>query len=162
PRAVVATPSAAFGVPPGVLSTLDPATQAVRQNVSAGLVGSDPFLRHLGDRLYIVNRGEGNITILDASSLFYLDQLATGGGTSPQDVAVVGDKLYVPALGSSGVVVLQHGEEPKSIDLSAMVGDPDGKPDCVSAYAVGDKVYVACGLLDGTFTPRAVGQVAVI
>src|SRR5262249_20911877 len=45
-------------------------------------------------------------------------------------------------------------------DLSAL--DPsDGVPDCVSAYAVGTKVYVACGLLDH-FTAIHNGKVAVI
>src|SRR5690606_1717033 len=40
--------------------------------------------------------------------------------------------------------------------------DPDGNPDCVSAYAVGTKVYVACGLLDEFYSPRGDGKVAII
>jgi DNA-binding beta-propeller fold protein YncE len=49
-----------------------------------------------------------------------------------------------------------------TIALDTAVGDPDGKPDCVSAYAVGTDVYVACDVLDSTFTPRGPGKVAVI
>src|SRR5262249_9445303 len=37
----------------------------------------------------------------------------------------------------------------------------DGMPDCVSAYAVGTKVYVACGLLD-SFAAVENGVIAVI
>jgi DNA-binding beta-propeller fold protein YncE len=163
-RAVIVAPPANFGPPPGIMSTLDLATLTVRQNVSAGLVGSDPFVRKLGDFLYIVNRSDGNnVTVLDATTLFYVDQIGTGAGSNPQDVAVVGQKLYVPALGTAGVVVGTRGSATTTtIDLATALGDPDGKPDCVSAYAVGTDVYVACDLLDATFTPRGNGKVAVI
>jgi DNA-binding beta-propeller fold protein YncE len=164
PRAVIVAPPANFGPPPGILSTLDVATLEVRQNISAGLVGSDPFVRVQGDTLYIINRSDGNnITVLDATTLGFLDQLGTGPGSNPQDVAVVGDKLYVPALGTTGVVVATRGSiATTTIDLGTPLGDPDGKPDCVSAYAIGTDVYVACDLLDATFTPRGNGKVAVI
>ena len=164
PRAVIVAPPANFGPPPGILSTLDVATLEVRQNISAGLAGSDPFVRALGGNLYIINRSDGNnITVLDATTLAYLDQLGTGAGSNPQDVAAVGDKLYIPALGTTGVVVATRGSiSTTTIDLGTPLGNPDGKPDCVSAYAIGTDVYVACDLLDATFTPRGNGKVAVI
>ena len=148
----------------GVFSTLDVPSLAVTKNAVAGVAGDDPFLRHYGNELYIVNRGDGNnITILNAQTLALEDQLGTGTGSNPQDVAVAGDKLYVPALGTAGVVVLTRGSSDiKTIDLSTAVGDPDGKPDCISAYAAGTDVYVACGLLDASFKPRGPGQVAII
>jgi len=60
---------------------------------------------------------------------------------------VVGNKLYVPALGTSGVVVLTPGSSTTTtIDLATPLGDPDGVPDCVSAYAIGNYVYVACDM----------------
>jgi len=74
---------------------------------------------------------------------------------------VVGDKLYVPAMGTSGVVVLQGGNT-STIDLGGLLGDPDGKPDCLTAYAIGTKVFVACSLLDQNFNPRGPGKIAVI
>jgi hypothetical protein len=46
------------------------------------------------------------------------------------------------------------------VDLSAL--DPDGKPNCVTAYTVGSEVYVACGILDGNFVPRGPGRIAVL
>ncbi|HEY5925168.1 MAG TPA: hypothetical protein VIV11_25975, partial [Kofleriaceae bacterium] len=64
----------------------------------------------------------------------------------------------------AGVVVLTRGSNtPKTIDLSALdtMGADDGLPDCVSAYAVGTKVYVACGVLDN-FSASEVGKIAVI
>lgn len=148
----------------GVFSTLDVPSLSVTKNAVAGVAGDDPFLRHYGNELYIINRAGGdNVTILNAQTLALEEQLATGASSNPQDVAVVGNKLYVPALGTAGVVVLTRGSSAtKTIDLSTAVGDPDGKPDCVSAYAVGSDVYVACGLLDASFKPRGPGQVAVI
>jgi hypothetical protein len=112
-----------------------------------------------GDRV-VINRDKGdNITLL--SDTAPLAQVATGVGSNPQDVARHGDKYYVPALGTAGVVVVGFGGGPaKTISLASL--DPDGKPDCVSAYTVGDRIFVACGILDSTFTPRGPGKVAVI
>lgn len=146
----------------GVLSRLDIATLSLQSNAVAGAATSDPVIRHVGDKLYVINRSVGeNVTILDAKTLAPIDQISTGAGSNPQDVAVVGDKLYVPAMGTTGVVVLQGGHA-STIDLGAIVGDPDGKPDCISAYAVGTKVFVACDQVDGSFVPRGVGKIVVI
>lgn len=146
----------------GVLSRLDIASMELQSNAVAGVATSDPVIRHIGDKLYVINRSVGeNVTILDAKTLSPIDQISTGAGSNPQDVAVVGDKLYVPAMGTTGVVVLQ-GDHVSTIDLGAVVGDPDGKPDCISAYAVGTKVFVACGQLDDHFVPRGVGKIVVI
>jgi hypothetical protein len=91
------------------------------------------------------------------------EQLATGTGSNPQDVAVSGDQLFVPAFATAGVVVLTRGTGARAtIDLSAL--DPDGEPNCVSAYTVGDEIYVACGLLDpmSMHQPRGPGRIAVL
>ncbi|MDQ3368881.1 MAG: hypothetical protein M3680_25940 [Myxococcota bacterium] len=147
----------------GVMSSLALETMEVQQRVSPnGSIGNDPMLRKVGNELFIVNRADGNnVTILDATTFALVEQLATGAGANPQDVAVVGDQLYVPATGTAGLVVLTRGSTTiTTIDLGDL--DPDGKPDCVSAYRVGNLVYVACGLLDQTFTPRGPGKVVVI
>ncbi|HEX2688423.1 MAG TPA: hypothetical protein VHN14_17455 [Kofleriaceae bacterium] len=147
---------------PGVLSTLDPAARTVMTNVGPALaVGGNPILRHFGHELFIINsNGGNNITILDDQMLRLKEQLGTGAGSNPQDVAVVGDKLYVPTLGTSGVTVLTRGSTvTHQIDLSA--DDPDGKPDCNSVYLVGTLLYVSCGLLDG-FPPTRLGKVYVV
>ena len=122
---------------PGVISTVDVLTLLTHQNITAGVVGDDPVLRQFGNELYVVNRSDGNnVTILDATTFAVLDQIATGAGSNPQDVAVVGDKLYIPVLGGPGVLVVTRSTNAMSmIDLSA--DDPgDGLPDCNSVYAV--------------------------
>ena len=145
----------------GALSTLDPATRTVHKSAGpAGAVGSDPVLRHFGHELLIVNRGENNVTILDDDTLAFKEQLGTGAGSFAQDVAVSGNKLYVAATGTKGVVVLTRGSTTTAtIDLSA--DDPDGFPDCNSVYVVGTQLYVACGLLTN-FHATVPGKVYVV
>jgi hypothetical protein len=153
-----------FSSSTGIVSKLDVATLNMQQNAVAGAATSDPVVRQLGNNVYIINRSVGeNVTILDAKTLSLVGQHSTGAGSNPQDVAVVGNKLYIPAYGTAGVVVMTlPAGTTTTIALDTAVGDPDGKPDCVSAYAVGNDVYVACGLLDQNYTPRGVGKIAVI
>jgi len=162
PRAVVVAGDFTMGHP-GVLSTLDPATREVKTNVGPALaVGDDPVLRHFPGELVIVNRTDGNnVTILDDQTLALKEQLGTGPGSNPQDVAEVGGRLYVATFNGKGLVVLTRGTTtPVTIDLSA--DDPDGEPNCNSVYAVGNDVYVSCGLLDAGFQPRGPGKVYVV
>jgi hypothetical protein len=147
----------------GVLATVDVRGVAVVHNSAPqGAVGDDPVLRAAATELYVVNRADGNnVTILDATTRALITQLATGAGSNPQDVAVSGDKLYVPVYGGAGVAVLNRGQTtPVTLDLS--VDDPDGHPECVSAAVVGDRLYVACELLDQNFAPRGNGRVYVV
>lgn len=151
---------------PGVLSVLDLATRTVMANVGpAGAIGEDPVLRKHNGELLVVNRASGNnVTVLDANDFSLVEQLGTGAGTNPQDVAVIGNKVFVATLGNKGAVVLTRGSTTVTeIDLS--VDDPDGKPNCSSIYVVGGDLYVACGLLDDTQTylpPRGPGKVYVV
>lgn len=163
PRAVVVAGDFVSPGFSGVMSALDLGSMEMSQRVAPnGAIGNDPFLRKFGGELFVVNRAEGNnVTILDATTFALVEQLATGAGSNPQDVAVVGNKLFVPAMGTAGVVVATRGSTTTStIDLSDL--DPDGKPDCVSAYAIGGDVYVACGMLDQNFAPRGNGKVVVL
>lgn len=148
---------------PGVMSMLDLATMQVTQRVApTGAIGDDPILRKIGDELFVINRSDGNnVTILDATTFALKEQLATGANSNPYDVAAVGSKLYVPAFGTAGVVVLTRGTTTATtIDLTQF--DADGKPDCVAAFAIGNDVYVACEVLDNNFAPRGPGKIAVI
>jgi hypothetical protein len=148
---------------PGVLAVVDVAAGTITTNAApAGSVGDDPLLRVSGGNLYIVNRADGNnVTILDASTRALVEQLGTGAGSNPQDVAVQGNTLYVPVYNGAGVAVLTRGSSTiDTIDLSSY--DPDGHPNCVSAYLVGNDLYIACEMLDDAiFTPRGPGQVFV-
>jgi len=161
-RAVIAAGNFMAGEP-GVLSALSFDPLQIDQRVAPnGAIGSDPMIRRAGGELLVVNRADGNnVTILDELTFAVKEQLATGAGSNPQDVAVFGDKLFVPAFATAGVVVLTRGTGARElIDLSAL--DPDRVPNCVSAYAVGDEIYVACEVLDDRYRPRGPGQVAVL
>ena len=123
------------------------------------------MLRQIGGSLYIINRDLGSVVIVDAKTDAIGATIQLGATTNPQDLAVVGDALYVPVLGGSGVAVLsQSGASlTKTIDLHTAIGDntAGALPSCVSAYAVGTDVYVACGdLLD--FVPNGPGKIVVI
>ena len=148
----------------GILSTMDLPERVMHPGVVDGIAGQDPVIRQAGAELLVINRsGPTNVTIVTTDTLAFVDQIATGAGTNPQDVAVVGDKLYIAALATTGLIVIDraNANARTEIDLSSL--DPaDDHPDCVSVYAVGSRVYVACGLLDGSFTPRGPGKVAVI
>ena len=164
PRAVAVAGD--FGSPGvGTISKLTVDGLTIEQNLVPGAALGDPVLRTYGGKLYVVNRfGSNNITVLDAKTLALEEQIRPAKNSNPQDVAIVGEKLYIPALGTAGVVVMKRGSPtPTTIDLSALdtVGGNDGMPECVSAYAVGTKVYVACGVLD-SFAAVEPGKVAVI
>jgi hypothetical protein len=146
----------------GVLSTVEAPSLAVAVGAVAGVAGADPRVRRIGDELFVINRfGGDNVTILDALTLDLVRQIGTGGGSNPQDVAVVDDKLYVAALAASGLLVIDRTTPGQIdvIDLSSL--DDDGVPDCVSVHAVGARVFAVCGLLDN-FVADGPGVVAVI
>ncbi len=146
----------------GVFSTVDVASRAVTANALAGVAGGEPWIRRIGDELFIVNRASGNnVTIVRRSPLTFVDQFGTGAGSNPQDVAVVGDKLYVPVFDAQGGlrVIDRRTRAMITIDLDV---DPDGAPNCISAHAVGDRVFVACDLFDPGFVPRGPGKIVVI
>lgn len=146
PRVVAV--GADFQTGTGTISKVEVGNLEVTQNVRAGAASGDPVLRAVGRELFVVNRfGFNNITILDAKTLDLVDQISTGASSNPQDVAVVGQKLYVAALGSKGVLVIDRTTGTKTeIDLATPLGDADGQPDCVSVYAVGTNVFAACSM----------------
>jgi hypothetical protein len=153
---------------PGKMSTITATgTPTIVTDVAAaGAVDDDPVLRRFGGDLIVVNRGANNVTLVDDTTFAVLDQVSTGSNSNPQDVTIADGKLYVPIYGGSGVAVIDRGSGSdagtKIINLS--VDDPDGKPNCASAYAVGTDVYVTCQLLDdgSNFVPRGSGEVFVI
>ena len=148
----------------GVLSRVDLPSLTVTQDAVVGVASTDPVVRSYGGLLYIVNRfGFDNVTIVDPASGQLVEQISTGNGTNPQDVAVKGDKLYVAALGSAGVVVLDTANPsaaPTTIDLSSYDTN-DGIPDAGSVYLVGDTLFVTLQLLDDQFTSHG-GKVVLI
>ncbi len=155
PTAVRAVVVAGDFASTGVLSVVDVAGLSIRTKAVAGAAAADPVIRHLGDEVFVVNRfgpTGSSISILTDDTLEVTHQLSTGTNTNPQDVAVVDDVLYLPALESKGVVVLERSGKASLLDLSDL--DPDGKPDCNSVYAVDGKLVITCGLLENFAATR--------
>jgi hypothetical protein len=133
------------------------------------VASTDPLVRRIGGRLFIINRyGQDNVTVLEADDLSLVAQVSTGPGSNPQDVAVVGDTLFVAALAAPGVLVLDLARPDAgvvdTIDLSDLDPD-DGLPNCGTIAAAGDEVIAVCGILDDGdmfLTPRGPGVAAVI
>lgn len=147
PRAIAV--SGDFGSPGvGVVAKLEITDLALTVGVAPGAALGDPVVRYIDGKVYVVNRlGSNSVTVLDGKTLAVEEQLSTGVNSNPQDVAVVGNKLYLPAYGTAGVVVLTRGSNMRTtIDLATVLGDPDGSPDCPSIYRVGTKLYVPCQL----------------
>lgn len=148
----------------GVASTIGIPSLQVGANVIAGVASQDPYVRYIDGIIYIINSfGSDNIVRIDAADLAFIDQISTGAGTSPQDVAVKQDILYVAALNAPGIVVIDTGNpgnEPDMIDLSSF-DESDGIPDCTSIYRVDDRLFVTCSLLQN-FAPVGPGKVVVI
>ncbi len=160
PTAVVVTGD--FSVT-GIFSTIDVVTRTPTRNALAGVAGGEPWIRRIGDELFIVNRSGGNnVTIVRRSPLGFVDQFGTGAGSNPQDVAVVGNKMYIPVFDAQGGlrVINRTTRAMTTISLAAL--DTDGAPNCISAHAVGDRVFVACDVFDANFVPRGPGKIAVI
>lgn len=152
----------------GVASTVSVPDLDVTVNAVAGVASTDSVVRHLGHRLYVVNRfGQDNVTVLEDDDLSLVAQVSTGSGSNPQDVAAVGNTLFVAALGSPGVLVLDldHPDDGvvDTIDLSALDPD-DGLPNCHTVVAAGAQVAAVCGILDDDnfLNPRGPGVVAII
>lgn len=161
PTATAYAVGADFTSGAAIFSTVALPSLQVTQNALAGVTDADPVIRAFGDDLYIINRfGADNITIVNRPSMQLVDQISTGAGSNPQDVAVSGSKLYVCSFNTSSIQVLEGDANPLEIDISSY--DPDGVPNCNSLYLVGDDLYVTMELLDDSFAPRGPGKVAVI
>jgi hypothetical protein len=148
---------------PGVLSSVQDVTYTAKLHISPGAVGDNPVTRAdpAAGFVYIVNSADGdNVVQLDTATLTVQHQVNTGSGTNPQDVAVIGTKWYVATLQGSGLEVIDISQGSAAafhfIDLGSAAA---GVPACNSVFAVGTKVFVSCGLLDGNFQPTANGLV---
>jgi DNA-binding beta-propeller fold protein YncE len=149
----------------GTFAVVGLPSMTVVKDVVPGAVAGDPVLRHIGDKLYVVNRKPGNVTVIDPDSFEVDMQFSTGAGSNPQDIALAGDKAYVPLYDQGELQIWNVGgaapaAPQKTIDLSSY--DEDGKPQANSVVIVGGKAYVTLDLLDAMSTPRARGKVVVI
>jgi DNA-binding beta-propeller fold protein YncE len=166
--AVCAALGADFTANVGTLAVLGLPSMTVVKDVAPGAISGDPVLRAHGDKLYVVNRGAANITILEPGRRTWkvAAQFSTGAGSNPHDLALAGDKAYVALYDRGDLQVwdLSSGSPTapqRTIDLSGY--DEDGVPQASSVVVVGGRAYVALGLLPPeVFPPTRNGKIAVI
>lgn len=89
---------------------------------TAGDLDGDFAIRVHDDKVFLINRGKGDITVLDAANK--LNKIATvsvGAGTNPHDVAIVGQKrMFVTQYDKTSVIVYEENKSPVTIDLSSL------------------------------------------
>jgi hypothetical protein len=147
-------------------------TKTTTENIAPGSVGDDPVVRldTAAGFVYVVNRSDGNsVTQLDTQTLMTQNQLSTGSGTNPQDVAVIGTKWYVATFKGAGLEVndisIGSGSGSGFHFINLGNPDPDGIPNCNSVIAVGANIFLSCELLNDAnvnLPPRGLGIVKVI
>lgn len=150
----------------GIVSTVGIPSLEVTQDAVQGVADRDIVVRRIDDEIFLLNRDQDNVTILD-SDLQLVGQFSLEGHANPQDVAVLGDTLYVTAYDSKDVVVFDRSDpaaDPEVIDLSS-IDEEDGIPDCSGMHLAGDTLLVACQRMDRSEIPyraRGAGVIAVI
>jgi hypothetical protein len=150
----------------GTMAVIGLPSMAKVTNLVPGAVSGDPVLRAYGDKLYVVNRVDSNITVVSLPDFAVEAQFSTGADSNPQDVAVSGSKAFVP-LYAKGVLQVwdlnKTSAAPATIDLGSY--DPDGLPQANSVAVAGGHAYVTLDLLDYTKNPpapRGKGKIVVI
>ncbi|MEM1009933.1 MAG: hypothetical protein AAGJ35_13125, partial [Myxococcota bacterium] len=103
-------------------------------------ISEDAVLRVWGDRLFVINRyTHDNIQVLDAGTRRLVKQFSVGAGSNPQDVVVVGEKLYVSCLGLASIQVYSTKTWSKLGEISlAELSERTGKSCSISEDCVGE------------------------
>ena len=156
---VVATPALAwddFLVLTTDYSTYGGATSVNRASPWAAdtdiaTVSSDAVGRWHDGLYYVVNRGGGNIQVLDpAQNYATLRQFSVGAGRNPQDIAFGPDGLAYVSCYDEAVLLQVDVEAGTVIDTwsTAAFADSDGLPETSWMQAVGGFLYITCQRVD--------------
>lgn len=158
----------------GSYSVVDLATRNTFDDIDFGGVHSDALARTFGGLVYVVNRGDDNIQIIDPQQGFMTvprGQVSVGNGTNPQDIAFVGDnRAYVSRLKSKELLIVDATTLATldTIDLSdlAKANDMDDLPELSRMLVHNGLVYLTLQHIDFStgFPPERVapGEVVVI
>ena len=143
----------------GTLAKLALPALTVTKDILPGGVSSDPVVRVLGDRVFIVNRyGGDNVVILRRADLSFVAQFATG--SNPQDIAVKDDTALVPLAGAPTIEIWDLSAAPTktgSMDISTY--DTDGNPDASSVIYAAGSFFVTLELLDASYQATGPGLI---
>ncbi len=111
-------------------------------------VGADTTVRAHGGLVYLLVRdweGTHSVSVRDPNQAFAeVQNIPTGIGSNPQDVAFASGKGYVSLNNGIGVLVFEEltGAPIKTLDLTAYA-DEDGLPDANALAVDGTTLYVA-------------------
>lgn len=153
----------------GTMAVVGLPSLTVIKDMVPSAIAADAVIRAFGDRLYVVNRGANNVTIIDPSVAPWRveSQFSTGSNSNPQDIALDGDRAYVTLYNHADVQVWDVSRPNPTapvttIDLAAY--DEDGVPNANSVVIVGERAFVTLDLLDTQMfpQPRGKGRVVVI
>jgi hypothetical protein len=169
----VVTTSGGFGAG-GAVNTI----RLSDKMVVAGLdttIDQDNQVRVFAGKAYILNRGPGTLRIYDIKTWKNPVEIPTGDATAdhassiPEDVLVVGNKIYVTMAGNDAghaIGILDASDTSgvkKWIALPAAATDPDGRGEPFLLYGCGTKAYVLMGDYDSTtFQPASNSRIAVV
>ncbi len=123
------------------------------------------LLPGLGD-IFVINRlGADNLQRVDRISGLTIQQFSFGRGTNPQDIALVGNEIYVSCLNEKHLlkVQLETGLKTGRIDLSSYA-DADGYPEATYLRQLGNSLWVQLQKLDRdhSFYPTENSQVVIL
>lgn len=134
----------------GSIAFIPPGSEEAEVNLLN--IHGDASARFYDGKIYVINRlGQDNILVLDPENLRApLLQFSVGNGSNPHDIAFVGsNKAYISRYDTTALLIVdpRDGSSLGEIDLSAFA-DGDGLPEMAQMALVGERLYVACLLLD--------------
>lgn len=154
----------------GSYSVVDLATRNLFDDIGFGAVSSDALARTYDGLVYVVNRSDGNIQVIDPRQGFTtVTQVSVGD--NPQDIVFVGgNRAYVSRLSSDELLIVDATTLAAigAIDLSSLTkpADLDGVPDPFRMLLHNGLVYLILQHLDFStgFIPERVapGEIVVI
>ncbi len=133
----------------GSFSIVELSSKNVEKN--KGVIHSDAVARVYGDLIYVVNRmGADNITIINPQSDYsVVKQFSVGSGSNPQDVVVVGEKIFVSLQLSNTVPVYSNKTYEKIAEIdTSRYADKDGFSEPGEMIFAENKLYITIMRLD--------------
>ena len=106
--------------------------------------GPESILRQFGSQIFLVNRSQSRIDLLDRNTLLPVRSYSTGHGSRPMDILVIGhSKAIVTDFNGDHLLILdlETGALTEGVSLE-IYADSDGLPDMVNMERVGSKIYV--------------------
>jgi hypothetical protein len=126
--------------------SLDAPFSVLKKGISeGGWFSNDVMLQGDSRYVYIIDRTNGNVTVIDpVDGAAELKQISVGPTSNPKSVVRIGGKLYITRWNETSVLVLDATTfaETGTVDLSEFA-DGDGTPEMGLAVTAEGRVWVA-------------------